>query len=170
MERLSCRAARRLLLEADLPELRGEGEGPLCRHLDTCARCRAAADTILAAEEELDGALRSLGPRLDEDAAVELARRQGPARRPEPARSWWKVLVPVASAAALAGLLYLGSLEPERRPHRPAARSPVPAASAPGLDGPGDRTAVQLAVEVPEESRVMIVETRDPSVTVVWFF
>lgn len=69
----------------------------------------------------------------------------------------------MAVAAAAAGLLLLRPEVVPRRgpevPTRPVARTP--AAGAPATAG--------VTVQAPETGRLAVFETRDPTITVVWF-
>jgi hypothetical protein len=49
---MDCSTCRDRLLEADLPDLRGEGDPAVAAHLHACLACRAFASAILAAEAE----------------------------------------------------------------------------------------------------------------------
>jgi hypothetical protein len=165
---MTCEMMREALLQAELPELRREGDGPVAVHLRGCASCRRDADRILAATSQLGKVVRE--------------RR----RRP------WVVVVPIAAAAALALLLLPRTKAPgvpildTLRPVPPAGV--VAAAPAPG-PGPLRRTApghrfepVALSPvafeptsilpsprEDEERKRPRVLPTSDPSITVLWF-
>ena len=83
---MNCQEARDLILQADLPALRGMDGSALATHVQSCAACRRASDRILE-----DTAL--LGDALDHHP-VRLHRAG-------------RVAVPVAIAAAAALVLLL---------------------------------------------------------------
>jgi len=72
----------------------------------------------------------------------------------------WRAL-PLAVAAGLAALFVGRALL-----DRPASDAPASDPSARAAVGPADR----LIVRAPEEGQMVVFETSDPSVTVVWFY
>lgn len=176
----TCRRARDRLLEAELSTLRGEDGTPLAAHLRVCPRCRAAAEAILEAEERLARALEGVRTSIDPAEAASLAERarrsaHGPAGemaggvRDRRRRLW--PLVPLAAAAA--ALLVLGP----RNGGEPAGSGL--SLTPPTPDGPlaggaardrGPAAAARFALDVPERGRAVVFATRDPSITVVWFY
>ena len=87
MNEMQCNAAQRLMLEAGLDELRGEGTGELARHINQCSSCRNHAQRILRGYKDLDQGLGSLT-----------------VKRGRNARLAW-IPIPLAAAAVLALLL-----------------------------------------------------------------
>jgi len=101
---MNCDEARELLLEAELVELRGEGDSPLARHVTACAGCRAMAAHILSQTAALHAALE---------------------RRPAAKRRFaWRRAVPVGLAAAAALALLLVPRTKETRVLPAAAVAP----------------------------------------------
>lgn len=147
---MDCPTARDLLLEADPAELRGEGDSPLAAHLRDCAACRARAQAILAGEAELDAALRSLAAARTGTRVIALWPRHGLARRVG------TIAVPLAAAAAAAGVVLL---------------RPAPAGEKPGVTTEKIARALfprQPVVRPGPGRSAMVLQTRDPGVTVVW--
>jgi hypothetical protein len=119
---VNCEACLERILEADPSVLRGAAppESDLAAHLADCARCRAAAERVLAREEEMRTVWQAAVPArwlevpdvsVDRLAAANIAElgvapataRRSRARRHHKA-AW---LVPLATAAALGGVLAL---------------------------------------------------------------
>ena len=148
-----CTTARDLLREAVPAELRGEGDSPLAAHLRGCAACRARAAAILAGEAELGAALQSLSAPREGTRVIPLRPRQGLARR------IGTIAVPLAAAAAAAGVVFL-------RPTPPAG------------ERPGETTEKIARALFPRQPVVRpapgqsatVLRTRDPGVTVVWIY
>ncbi len=144
---MTCAEAREALLEADLSVLRGAGDTPLALHLRDCASCLQAAQFVLQEEALLARGLIEATPPLD----------LGPIQRAMPRKPWYRrsaslPLLPLAAAAALAGLLL--SREPDL-PGTPYS----PSTSSSGPD-----------VVVPEGTTAAVIETANPDITVVWLF
>ena len=160
-----CRKSVAALLEADVDELLGYADTELSRHLSGCARCAAAAQRILDANRALDHALDS-APALDVETVLARARLAAAAgaagrsaRRPDarhatgsPGRRWhaWAGLVAAASVAAL---VLLSDREP----------------SLPGTPTSSLATA-RATVEAPADRNVIVIQTDNPDITVLWFF
>lgn len=141
---MNCTEAYDAILEAELEELRGQGEGDLARHLRECAACRATARRVLEALGALDLALEG------EDAAVPTA-RTGRVRLVQTRRV---AAVGLLAAAAAVAILVRRPQAPERA--RITAR---PVAS------------VAVEVDVSTSTRqVAVLSTADPNITVVWYF
>ncbi len=145
---LDCAAARALLLEAEPAELESASDSELATHLAGCARCRAVARVIVAAERELGRALASATPRESTQEAARTAARRASRRR------WAWRAAPLAAAAVLAGVL-LGRREDIRQ-----------AAPPPGLSPAGST----IAVEAPAGRNVAVFRTANPDIVVIWFF
>lgn len=130
---MTCDEARELLLEADLSELRGEGDSPLALHVTSCTACRAAANHLLA-----------------QTAALHAAVQQEPAER---RRSTWRRAVPVGLAAAAAVAVLLVPRDQPRNPPLAVARPEQP------------RSGVNVVAR-----NAAVLQTRNPKITVVWYF
>jgi hypothetical protein len=173
----SCETIRERLLEAPPTALTGRGESAVARHVRSCAACRSVARRILDEIELLEASLEQLRPRMSEDEAVllalDLAGRQiaveePPATRragsPGVRRRWMRwAPFPVAAAAAIAALVLTAGPRGERLEEAgPSARAAPELAAAASLD--------RLSVDIPEQGRVAVFETKNPSITVVWFY
>ncbi|HEX6590013.1 MAG TPA: hypothetical protein VF039_13495 [Longimicrobiales bacterium] len=155
---MNCSSARDALLDAELDELRGRGDTPLAEHVRTCDACRADADRILAATA-------ALGRALDTDVAARSSRAErarGGARdarnagRRQGARPLRFVVPLVAAAAAAAALLVAApriARQAQVAPYTPPPRVP----SAPVVNATGD-------------GGVAVMNTADPTITVVWSY
>jgi len=195
---VECEAAREAMLECEPPELEGRGDGPLAAHLGTCEACRRRAETLLAELRALDAALGAAAGRTAAagvpaslerpagsapPAAGEAGPRRGLAAGMSGDGRWergWRLAAPLAAAAAI-GVLVLAW--PHGRPAGPGGvtagptgRGPAAAAGGAGANSgraaaPGEgATGGRLGVRVPDDRRVAVFQTRDPSVVVVWFF
>ncbi|HKI94096.1 MAG TPA: hypothetical protein VJ992_02285 [Gemmatimonadales bacterium] len=127
---MDCTVARDGLLEAEVEELRGDGDSALARHLRACATCRAAAERILAAYAALDASL-----------AVERPRR----RMPRTLR-WLEVAVPLAAAAILVLVLAQPSVH---IPAAPAASATSAASAAPLVSAPAAHDVTVMHTDDP---------------------
>lgn len=154
------------LLEAEVEELSGSRATPLGLHVRACARCRAAAARILDANAALDAVLSARRP-LDAADVIERARAAPTARAAPSAadtaprvrrrvglrgtlpRRW----IGLAAAASVAALM----LWTQRTP-QPNGTTWQPTAES------------QPLVEPPSDRNVAVFETRDPDITVIWFF
>lgn len=151
---MNCIEARDLLLEADLAELRGEGESELARHLRECARCRAMAREIVQQEGALAEALAAVRPRVSTDTAVAEATAArvlplGPRRKRR-----WAVAIPAAAAAVLAGILLTSNGTP------PTVVTPIEEAAAPAVP----------VVSAASSETFVVFNTENPDIVVVWFY
>ena len=95
---MNCADARNIILSADPAALRDRTDPVLRGHLESCARCSAAASHVVADVDRLRAALIARGARVAPIAAT----RRAPKRV---AMS----LVPVALAAELALFAFLGA-------------------------------------------------------------
>lgn len=160
---MNCDVARKRIVEADIEELERRSGSELGEHLAHCSRCRAAAERVLEETRELNRSLARVGPRMTVEEAVALATtaagtsEAARVRRP-PAwvRRAWPAL-PLAAAAALAAILLL---RPDGRGGREAGLEPPP---------PTDET-MALTVHAPDDARMVVFETDNRGITVVWFF
>lgn len=144
---MNCENALDLMLEADLPELRGEGDSDLAQHVRTCVDCRARAETILAGQEALAEAMDRVTPHAP---APDLTRRAQERARRRP----WRVALPLALAAGIATLLLL----------RQPSAGPQPPSSPPRV------AAAPLDVMVPPGRTVAVFQTENPNIVVIWSF
>jgi anti-sigma factor RsiW len=147
---MNCEAARERLLEAELAELEGRGDGELARHLRSCRSCSTQARAILDQYGALRGALESRPPRLD-PADPRWRRRvvRSPARR-------WVAAIPLALAAGLAILVVARRHQTAIEPGTPV---PLATSAAPGLD-----------VQGPPGRSVAVFQTDNPNIVVIWSF
>ncbi len=150
---IECRTAFERMLEADPTELAGRGESELAIHIAGCPRCSAVAERLLKGQAELGRALDTLGPRTGVDEALARARR---ASRRTKRRAAWRVALPLAAAAALAGILFL----------RPTPFQPLPESDLQVVE----RWEERPFVESQTDRNVMVFETRDRSAKVIWFY
>jgi hypothetical protein len=152
---MSCAEARDGLLEADLPQLSGDGGDALANHLRTCGRCQEIAQAILEGERDLGGILEALVPAPDLDALLAMAAGDVGGANSVLRRRFRRAippLIPLAAAAVLVALFF------GREPSLPG--EPVfPAPTSPGL-----------GLEVPEGRDVAVLATGNPDITVLWFF
>jgi len=156
---MKCTEVRMGLLEAELPVLEGLGDDPVAQHIRECSGCAEKARTILRGEASLARALEEAAPFPDLDRILDAAGIEPPEAIPlQPrGRSWSRsrtglTLLPLAAAAAIAAL-FLG-----RDPSLPGPPYTPPEAQA-GLD-----------VEVPEGNSVVVLETNNSEITVLWLF
>lgn len=173
----TCATFRDRMLEADPPELRGEGDSPLARHLRVCASCARAAEVLLEETARLDTFLGD-GPEVDLAALLARARREEaggiaqvtgaqrslaappgvttPGRRRAQRILSRRLWIPLAAAAAVTAVLLL----------RPAPTpTPTPPTSV--------AATIQPALPVVEPAAgqdAAIIQTDDPEITVIWLF
>ena len=162
---MTCAEALGVMLEAAPSELQDSGDTTLSRHLRECGRCRSMAQAILADEALLARGLEALVPPLDLDRLLDEAMGADPTSSgatpvPKPSgkvsRFPWKrtagTLLPLAAAATLAALFLGRSKQLPGDPYRLAPEAPG------------------LGLEVPEGRNVAVLATRNPEITVLWFF
>jgi len=174
-----CETALDRMLEAEPAELRGDADTELTRHTAGCGRCSAVAAALLAQADAVDAAIseyaaavagvteaeRTTAARVAADAALtaivaEQGKGFGPGRAPARGRArghrWTRAAwIPLAAAAALAGVLVLG------RSPRPFPDQ-GPALSDPRPPGPA------VSVHPPADRGTAVLETRNPDITIVW--
>jgi hypothetical protein len=172
---LDCRTALDRLLEAASGELRGEGGSELAGHVRACPRCRAVADRLLQGQAGLARALAEIRPGRSVDSALEeLPDERAIAAdvRARGARRWaW--LAPLAAAAALTGVLLLrdgGTERPSAVVEAPPVEAPPPRLPAIGPAPVTGQTPVAgpAPVAAPSARHLVVFETRDPSMTIIW--
>jgi hypothetical protein len=146
---IACNRWHDSLLDASLDELRGTGSSPLATHVRSCTGCGGAARTLLEATATLHADLGSPSP--PSAATVDdLLARAGLRSHPVRGRRLWPRLG--AAAAAVLALLSLPSRE------TPVAfRTPTTEVSPAPMLEEGDGNAA-------------ILPTRNPDITVIWFF
>ena len=155
---MNCREALESILEADPGLLTAQDGHPLSVHLEGCARCRAAAETVLREQIALGNALEAAVPDPDLEAVLDLAialPQEDPASSQKRTRvgRWWKwTPLPLAAAAAGVALLIPGEAPMPGAPYQPP------------------RLAEGLELEVPDGTNVAVFETNNPDITVLWFF
>ena len=152
---MTCAEAAEQILEADRLELEGMGESMLARHLKGCSRCRAMALAVVRGEDSLAEEMAAVVPMPDLDALLDENGRSKPERTERiriKARRFGLGLLPLAAAAAFASLFL------SREPQVPGD-SYSPPAFSPGL-----------GLEVPEGRNVAVLATKNPNITVLWFF
>jgi anti-sigma factor RsiW len=155
---MRCEIALEALLEADTDTLGGTGEDALSTHVRECARCRAAATRFLEGERLLREGLEATAKPPAQELVDAMSRRaRMPPVEPEPRSTGarpgarWRLWVPaVGAAAATVALLW------------PGPPSPVPSLLAPSV--------ARTRVELPPGQDALVLETRNPEITVVWFF
>jgi len=136
---MNCSEARRAMLTADLPELRGEGDSPLALHVSTCGKCADSALYILA--------MTGILARRVEQATVP--------RRANVRTRAWPMWIALPLAAAIASVLLV-------RDGNHVAPSPA-AAALHTVKQPVTRTVVNA----PADRNVAVIEAAN-KITVVW--
>ena len=173
---MTCEGVREQLLEASTTALAGRGESAVARHVRSCAACQAVAQRILDDTAQLQAGLDRLQPRMSKEEAVRLAlegrrasvggptaaRGAGSRRVPRRWRQW--AAIPVAAAAAITALVLTVGPRDQRLEDAGPRAPAVPGATtaAVSLD--------ELSVDIPEDGRVAVFETTNPTITVVWFY
>jgi predicted anti-sigma-YlaC factor YlaD len=159
---MNCEVARQALLEADPDALSASGNGALADHLRTCPKCARMAALLNEGHTQL-------AAHLDEDmvnppaALVDevLQRSRAPSevakeRRERLFSVGRRALAPLLAAAAIAGLM-LWSNEPLPSPRSVATPDQTAPAATPRIEAPAGKS-------------VAVIQTRNPSITVVWLF
>lgn len=155
----TCDDALQAFLEAEPSELRGEGESALAAHVRTCPRCAAVAGELVAGEGALARALEGMAPvapGAGDDALPRTPGREGKGRP----REWWRWAAPLAAAAAAAGLLVIHGGE----------RATIPPGVGEGAARPEAGRGDPFRVSAPEGRDVVVFETGEPDITVVWLY
>lgn len=168
-EPVDCEGAASLILEADLDELRGAGDGGLARHLRACASCRRKALSIVTAEARLSDALDERASMAGVEDMLGRVRRElaGEGARRAPAtpiapRPRWKVAVPLAAAATVAALLLWSA--------RPGPDGGSPDEPLAGSVRAPHATPVEAGIRVEADRRFALMKTDRPTISVVWFY
>jgi predicted anti-sigma-YlaC factor YlaD len=152
---MNCTEARGLLLEAELAELRGEGESEVARHVRECTRCRAMAQEIVEQEGALAQALAGVRPQVSADtAAAETAAAKVLSLRPRWKRRW-AAIIPAALAATVAGILLTSNGTPPAVV--PSTTEDAAVAAVPVVDATSSDTYV-------------VFNTDNPDIVVVWLY
>jgi hypothetical protein len=144
---VTCDEAYEAILEAGPVDLAEPKPGPLAEHLSACTRCRRLAEVVLAEEAILGNALTDLVPTPPLEEI--LAQGKVPYRRRKAA---WFAALPLAAAATMAGLFLAG---------RPQISGPI-YTPPPSLGG--------LNAEAPEGQNLVVLQTNNPDITVLWLF
>lgn len=168
-EHIDCERAESLILEAELDELRGAGDGALTRHLGACESCRLKAGRIVAAEDRLSRALdeRASAVGVEEMLArvrseVTGGRAHSAPRKPVGASGRWRLPASLAAAAMVAALvLWATRSGPDGGSFDPPVAGPM--TEPLGTDGRG-------ALRVEADRRFALMKTDDPTISVVWFY
>lgn len=187
---MNCEACLEWILVADPAEIRADASagGELAAHLAGCARCRTAAERVLAREEEMRAVWRAALPvrwlkvlvATDGRAAtaeeVERAegaapkrgsragRRPGTVSRRRRTAAW---LVPLATAAALGGVL---ALQWDEVSARFGGDSVERTAAAMRLLYPPPTVPEAPVVNAAPGSGVAVLRTNDPRITLILNF
>ncbi len=157
---MTCAEALELVLEAEPEELTGVGNSPLAAHLRQCADCQRIAQSLhthhaavqavyLSAESRRPaaaGVTRSIGPSAEGTALATTGHHL---------RRWVLVGVGVAAAITLMVMVRHGT---------PATALTHP--TAPSVTTP----AAPMVAQVPPNQNAIIFATRDPLISVVWFY
>jgi anti-sigma factor RsiW len=152
---MNCTEARDLLLEADLAELRGEGESEVARHVRECTRCRATAREIIEQEGALAHSLAGVRSRVSADAtAAEAAAAKVLPLRPRWKRRWATV-IPAALAATIAGILLTSN-----------GTSPTVVPSTTEVAA----VAAVPVVDAASSETFVVFNTDNPDIVVVWLY
>jgi hypothetical protein len=152
---MNCNEAFQGILEAEANELQAAGETPLGRHIRDCPKCAAMAERVLRDQEALSRALVEEVAPPDLDALLARAAESEPGLRVPGSKRIKRLgfaVLPLAAAAGMAALLL--SADPPL-----PGDSYLPPAQVAGLD-----------LEVPEGTDVAVLATRNPDITVLWFF
>lgn len=164
----ACAGVRDLMLEADPAELRGTGSSQVAAHVCECIPCRRLADGMLTAQLELATSLDALTAQranaVGSKADLSLSQIRGASPAPATGRvtrvpgsmSYRRAAgVLLAAAAALVLILYPRSgaelARPEPRTERIAMAADRP------------------VVSVTSGDEVVIMNTTNPNITVVWY-
>jgi anti-sigma factor RsiW len=152
---MNCTEARELLLEAELAELRGEGESEVARHIRDCARCQSMAREIVEQEGALAQALAGVRPQVSADTvAAAAATAKVLPLRPRWKRRWAAVIT-AALAATIAGILLTSNGTPPA--DVPSTTEVAAAATVPVVDATSSETFV-------------VFNTDNPDIVVVWLY
>ena len=143
---MNCTESRDRVLEAEVHELRGEGDSALAGHIRTCTECRVLADRILEEQAHVRLALEALTPSGSADQAARVAARHSRWRRFRT-----RALIPGAAAAAVAAFLLFRSTD-QHFPTTPTAQIPTP------------------LVEASQDQDVIVYQTANPDIVVVWLY
>jgi hypothetical protein len=149
---MNCTEARERILEADLAELRETGDSALSKHIRLCAPCRTMAGRILRDELALARVLSEVPPRVEVERALLDKRRAAMLRR----RRWTR-LVPALAAAGLAGVLL--------------TQAPIlPIGGGPPASLPAEVLPVTPSVDPPSDRSVVVFETDNPNIVIIWLY
>lgn len=158
---MNCEAARQAFLEADPEDLSSGGNAGLPEHLRTCPQCARVAAMLNEAHAQLAEHLE--GVMVDPPAHVidEVLRRSrsveqvSKERRERILALGRRALAPLLTAAAIAGLMLWSTGRGPTTDSVPTAEAVLPAPPR---------------VEAPAGTSVAVIQTKNPSITVVWLF
>lgn len=175
---MTCERMRDALLQAELAELRGEGESPVAVHVRECAACRRDAARILAATGQLGAVIRRRRGRgwmialpLAVAAALVLMLRPAPTPGLSPTSGPIPTVASAASAAEVVPLRPTAVRPPmERRPVRASRLGGAPPAVAVAFT-PVALVAMPLhpSAHEPARKHPAVLPTSDPAITLLWF-
>jgi hypothetical protein len=143
MNDITCVTARELMLDAAPVELHADAETSLGQHLRACADCARAARAILAGNDELAHAVRTLAAPEAHPKAI----------RPSGLRGLRIALAPLAAAAVVLLFVWQRNTQPE--------------ALAPIVLPVQDVPAVPV-VNVPASGTIAVMRASNPNITIVW--
>lgn len=150
---MNCAQALARLLEADVAELSGDADSAFSRHVASCERCRARADTILAGQRELANALNEHRSRVPVERALAAARQRVRSRRRMRTLSW---VVPLAAAAGISVMM----VSSDRSRRSSDFSTPV-----------AEERSVTFDLGIATDQTVAVFESATrPNVVVVWFY
>lgn len=159
---MNCRDAVAAMLGADLDELAGDARTPLAGHVQACPACAKAAARIIDQTSVMREAIAAVvnlaepvTPLMPPTHFAGLDRRN--ARRANPQRPRWRGVLGtgIAIAAATAGVIVLGADSSNRRIDLYVPPAQVPARPIVNASG---------------SSGVAVIETPDPTITVIWTY
>ena len=152
-----CNRSLDYLLEAELGELEGRADTAIGQHVRDCERCRQKAQKVLDSIASLDAALATVPDGFDANAVLKRARSPETGVRAatlSPLRHRWRHFAAVALAASIVGLLVLGNRDE----------------ALPGTALPPRVSAGLPIVEPSSGQNVVVINTDNPDITVLWFF
>ena len=151
---MNCAAATELMLEADLPDLQGDGDRELAAHLAECERCRTIGAQFLSAQVDLAREIDGRAPGRSVEEALIVAKRESARQRRR--NAILQIGAPIAAAAGLAGVMMFGDGNNGTETlFQVSAPEPLPG----------------LEVTAPPGKDVAVFNVADrPDVVVVWFF
>lgn len=183
---LDCAPVREWLMDADPRELGGRGDDARSRHLEECEACGRGARRVTRGVTLLDQTLavrahrrsvEELLERVHGEVDSDEASKSGPTSGRATGRAArWRAVVPLAAAAVLVALA-LWSQSPDRRPvpgEVPTGPGGIGGAAASSfgrpLRGTGQVMGGEPELRVVADARFALMETDEPTISVVWFY